>query len=188
MKPITIFLIFFGLWGNLWADQALVWVFPENALEQVIEGNQKILPETPVWALNLNGNEATLQIHTSHAAESTSDKATMLYRARLNWHNATALTPYVDAGIGAAQSDSHLFFAVPRQPSLALQGGDQNIYEWSTGALWTFSPAWEMEVAYHYFATEDAFKKQNSIASLGEKLEDKVAESSLVQVGVTFKF
>ena len=129
---------------------------------------------------NLSGQKMDMSGHDEH------------FKAMLNvyadWHNSTAFTPFVGAGLGL--SHIRLDTNFPRSNSEIAETNDNVTvfaYQFMGGISWAVHQAWELELSYRYYATNNRTHDNHSAASNPE-VDIEGTKCSTVYLGVRFNF
>lgn len=129
---------------------------------------------------NLTGQKMDMSGHDEHF--------TTMLNVYADWHNSTAFTPFVGAGLGLAQVRLDMKFT--RSNSEIAETDDKTTvfaYQFMGGVSWAIHQAWELELSYRYYATNDRTHDNHSAANYPE-VDIEGTKCSSVYLGMRFNF
>lgn len=111
-----------------------------------------------------------------------------MLNAYAEWNNETSFTPFIGGGFGLSRTKLDVTFI---HPGTGLWVSTKNTdyplaYQFLAGVAWAFHPAWELELLYKYYGTND-ITRSNPTGTFQEH-EVEGIRSSFIQLGIRYNF
>ena len=111
-----------------------------------------------------------------------------MLNAYADWKNTTSFTPFIGGGFGLARAKLDLTYRHPGTGNMvSTKNTDYPLaYQFMAGVAWAFHPAWQLELLYKYYGTNDT-KRDNPGGTFPEHNIEGIS-ASFIELGVRYNF
>lgn len=108
---------------------------------------------------------------------------------RVDWRNASSLTPYIGGGLGMTKATLENKFVWPGSGNQITRDSDDTAFAYQAflGVLWEFADSWGLELRGRYFGSNDR-EHDNHSAGTATTLDVDGSQIWIIDLGLNFAF